>query len=172
MLILCIFKIIVVHGGSKITNSDTYVINSVRNAKIRQEYETGTLGWFTYPLQPEVFMKDYFELKPVLLNRRLPGYYEEKTPTKRKRKEVQGRPLDELFHYIQESAYDKKCHRLVKSDGFPYIRATNNGKDVKPFLYWKMPEIKRGYDKATVMKEQSKYKQNQVSQISCSSLIV
>ncbi len=172
MLILCIFKIIVVHGGSKITNSDTYVINSVRNAKIRQEYETGTLGWFTYPLQPEVFMKDYFELKPVLLNRRLPGYYEEKTPTKRKRKEVQGRPLDELFHYIQESAYDKKCHRLVKSDGFPYIRATNNGKDVKPFLYWKMPEIKRGYDKATVMKEQSKYKQNQVSQMSCSSLII
>ncbi len=33
ILLLCIFKIVVVLGGSKTTNSDTHVVNSIRNAK-------------------------------------------------------------------------------------------------------------------------------------------
>ena len=143
--------------------NNKYIINpSTSSKKKKTNNDVGSLSWFTYPLNPQNFIKDYFEVNPVLFNRNIPSYYEDDNSSMSSKSKSNRRPLDELFHYIQQSAYDKKCPSLIETNGFPTIRATNNGKDVKPFLYWNMPEIKQGYDEAVIAKEQSKYQKHQM----------
>ena len=39
-----------------------------------------------------------------------------------------------------------------------FYHPTTNGKDVKPFLCWNMPEIKQGYDEAVMQKNNQNIK--------------
>ena len=120
----------------------------------------GSLEWFVHPLSPDVFLKHYFELNPVIFSREHMAYYDTVSHSEKKQKSLE--PLGNIFHHIQDSAYDKICPKLSSTQGFPSIRATSNGKDVKPFRFWDMPEIKQGYDPETIAKEQKHYKTGQV----------
>ena len=146
------------HGNPVHPKSIVYSRKGSTGKQRKRRY--GSLDWFVHPLAPDVFLKHYFELNPVIFSREHMAYYDMVSHSWKKQKSRE--PLGNIFHHIQDSAYDKICPKLSSTLGFPSIRATSNGKDVKPFRFWDMPGLKLDYDPETIAKEQKHYKTGQV----------
>ena len=158
---LTITALVALADQSKSSPSEIYcILEKGFDGETTKARHYGSLDWFVHPLAPDVFLKHYFELNPVIFSREHMAYYDMISHSWKKQKSRE--PLGNIFHHIQDSAYDKICPKLSSTLGFPSIRATSNGKDVKPFRFWDMPGLKLDYDPETIAKEQKHYKTGQV----------